>query len=48
MLAHWYVLIPRGRLQGLVDNLEDAMLGACVIETWALDAARILLHTERN
>ena len=22
MLAHWYVLTPRGRLQGLIDNFE--------------------------
>src|SRR5450631_1750719 len=48
MLAHWYVLTTQGRLQGLDDNFDDAIPGGCVIGTWALDAARIHLHTERN
>jgi hypothetical protein len=30
------------------DNFDDAIPGGCVIGTWALDAARIHLHTERN
>lgn len=48
MLAHWYVLTPRGRLQGLIYNFKDAIPGGCIIGTWALDAARIHLLTETN
>src|SRR5882757_6442528 len=39
MLAQWCVPTPRGRLQGLIDNLEDAIPGGCAIGTWALHAA---------